>query len=272
MTDLFSNSGLTALKKFVTPDMLCLFDFDGTLAPLVAEPAAALLPHEVQHSLHRLQQLAKVGIVTGRSLADLSARLEFQPDYLVGNHGLEGLPGWEQRAAEFAAICAAWRIALANRLSTIDSGIQLEDKHYSLSLHYRHARHPEQAMQALLPLFAQLSPPPRVIAGKFVWSLLPPGASDKGRAVEALINLAQAPRTLYVGDDVTDEDVFILQRDDLMTVRVGHAAYSAAQFFIPDRKTILALLDQLLAGLLTSVSASVSARDSSFNQHRKAGQ
>jgi trehalose 6-phosphate phosphatase len=268
MTDLFSNGGLAALKNFVMPDMLCLFDFDGTLAPLVAEPAAAFLPHAVQHSLHRLQQLAKVGIVTGRSLADLSARLEFHPDYLVGNHGLEGLPGWEQRAAEFAAICAAWRIALANRLAAIDGGIQLEDKHYSLSLHYRHARHPEQAMQALLPMFAQLSPPPRVIAGKFVWNLLPPGASDKGRAVEALINLAQAPRTLYVGDDVTDEDVFILQRDDLMTVRVGHAAYSAAQFFIPDRKTILALLDQLLACL----SASVSASDSRLNQQRKAGQ
>ena len=263
MTDLFSNGGLRALQEFVMPDMLCLFDFDGTLAPLVAEPADALLPHAVQHSLYRLQQLAKVGIVTGRSLADLSVRLEFNPHYLVGNHGLEGLPGWEQRAAEFTAVCAVWRNALANRLAAIDRGILMEDKRYSLSLHYRNARNPKQARHSLMQLFAELSPPPRIIAGKFVWSLLPPGASDKGHAVEELIKLAAAPRTLYVGDDVTDEDVFVLQRDDLMTIRVGHTAKSAATFFIPDRQTILALLDQLLACLSTS--------DRSYTQNRKTG-
>ena len=263
MTNLFSNGGLQTLQAFVMPDMLCLFDFDGTLAPLVAEPANALLPHAVQHSLCRLQQLAKVGIVTGRSLADLSARLEFNPHYLVGNHGLEGLPGWERRAAEFAAICAVWRKALADKLTLMDRGIQLEDKHYSLSLHYRNARYPQQTRQALMNLFAELSPPPRIIAGKFVWSLLPPGANDKGSAVEELIKLAAAPRTLYVGDDVTDEDVFDLQREDLMTIRVGHAAKSAANFFIPDRQTILALLDQLLACLLIS--------DRSLIQNRKTG-
>ena len=263
MTDLFSNGGLKSLQEFVMPDMLCLFDFDGTLAPLVAEPAEALLPHAVQHSLNRLQQLAKVGIVTGRSLADLSTRLEFNPHYLVGNHGLEGLPGWEQRAAEFAAICADWRAALASLLAAMDGGIQLEDKRYSLSLHYRNARHPQQAMQALMQIFTQLSPPPRIIAGKFVWSLLPPGAGDKGHAVEQLIKLAAAPRTLYVGDDVTDEDVFVLRREDLMTIRVGHAAQSAATFFIPDKQTILALLDQLLACL--------SASDHSLTPNLKTG-
>lgn len=265
MNDIFSSGGLKALRSFVMPDMLCLFDFDGTLAPLVAEPTEVLLPHAVQHSLHRLQQLAKVGIVTGRSLADLSSRLEFNPHYLVGNHGIEGLPGWERRAAEFTAICAAWHSHLASRLEAIDDdGIQLEDKRYSLSLHYRHARHPSQAMQELKHLFAQLTPPPRIIAGKFVWSLLPAGAGDKGLAVERLIELAQAPRTLYVGDDVTDEDVFDLQRDDLMSVRVGAAADSAAKFFIPDKQTIVALLDQLLACLTAS--------DRSPNQHRKTGQ
>lgn len=265
MTDIFSASGLEALRSFVMPDMLCLFDFDGTLAPLVAEPSEALLPHAVQHSLHRLQQVSKVGIVTGRSLADLSARLEFNPHYLVGNHGLEGLPGWEQRAAEFAAICTAWRTQLVNRLHLMDDGIRLEDKHYSLALHYRNARHPQQAGQALTTLFAQLEPPPHVIAGKYVWNLLPPGAGDKGQAVEHLIAIAGAQRTLYVGDDVTDEDVFVLQRKDLMTIRVGYAAHSAATFFMPDRQTILGLLDQLLACCIT-------ASDGSLTQTRKAEQ
>jgi trehalose 6-phosphate phosphatase len=252
MTDIFSEEALQALQAFAMPDMLCLFDFDGTLAPLVDQPDQALLPHAVQRSVHRLQQRSKVGIVTGRSLADLSARLEFKPHYLVGNHGLEGLPGWERRAADYAEICSAWHSELARLLQTMDAGIQLENKHYSLSLHYRNARHPQQAMQALTQLFAQLSPRPRVIAGKFVWSLLPPGAGDKGQAVEQLIALAQATRTLYVGDDVTDEDVFALRRADLMAVRVGYAADSAADFYIPETQTIGALLDQLLACLKVS--------------------
>lgn len=265
MTDLFSNGGLKALQAFVMPDMLCLFDFDGTLAPLVAEPADALLPHAVQHSLYRLQQRTKVGIVTGRSLADLSARLEFIPDYLVGNHGLEGLPGWERHAAEFAAICTAWRTHLVTSLHLMEDGIQLEDKRYSLALHYRNARHPQLAMQALTALIAQLEPPPHVIAGKYVWNLLPPGAGDKGQAVERLIAMAGVPRALYVGDDVTDEDVFVLQRKDLMTIRVGYASDSAATFFIPDRQTILSLLDQLLA-------CCISASDGCLTQNRKAEQ
>lgn len=265
MTDIFSSDGLKLLQACVKPDMLCLFDFDGTLAPLVDEPTQALLPHSVQHSLNRLQKLVKVGIVTGRSQSDLLSRLEFNPHYLVGNHGLEGLPGWELRAAEFMTICAAWRDHLARLLEAIDDdGIQLEDKRYSLSLHYRHARHPSQAMQELRCLFAQLTPPPRIIAGKFVWSLLPPGAGDKGLAVEHLIELAQAPRTLYVGDDVTDEDVFALRRDDLISVRVGFDAHSAAKFFIPDKQTIVALLNQLLACLTGS--------DRSSDPYRKAGQ
>ena len=246
MTNFFSDAGQRALHDFVMPGMLCLFDFDGTLSPLVDQPAAAVLPQPVQQRLHRLQRSAQVGIVTGRSLADIGARLEFVPDYLIGNHGLEGLPGWQQRAAEFDHICSAWRADLATALSGMDAGIHLEDKRYSLSLHYRHAHDPAHAMQQLPVLFSQLSPAPRVIPGKCVFSLLPPSAIDKGQAVTQLIAQTGVARTLYVGDDVTDEDVFALRRKDLLSVRVVFDPHSAAQFFIPERAAIEDLLDRLV--------------------------
>lgn len=251
MTDLFSSEGQKTLRQFVRPRMLCLFDFDGTLVPLVADPAKALLSHPIQSRLVRLQARAQVGIVTGRSLSDICSRLEFVPDYLVGNHGLEGLPGWQQRADEFYAICRCWYDQLAPELAAIDTGISLEDKHYSLSLHFRHAQDKEAVMKTLPTLLAELTPSPRVIGGKCVFNLLPTHGGDKGHAVTQLISETGAQRTLYVGDDVTDEDVFAIRRDDLMSVRVGCidevSVQSAATHCIASAGHIAALLDCLIA-------------------------
>lgn len=255
MTDLFSHAGSEALDKFTSAGMLCLFDFDGTLAPLVADPDHAVLPQATLLQLQQLQQLTTVGIVTGRSLADMQTRLGFEPDYVVGNHGLEGLPGWQQRAAEMDAICRGWRASLAAAVAGLDAGVELEDKRYTLSLHYRRAADRQQACDGLNRLFAQLSPPPRIIPGKCVFSLTPPHAGDKGQAVEQLISLATARCTLYVGDDVTDEDVFALSRHDVLSVRVGADPRSAAQFFIPDWESMPRLLDQLLSRLSAQAAA-----------------
>ena len=249
LTDLFSHAGQTALRKFAQPGMLCLFDFDGTLAPLVADPVKAMLPHTVQQRLIQLQAITQVGIVTGRSLADICTRLEFVPDYLVGNHGVEGLPGWQQRANEFCAICQCWYDKLAPEIAAIDKGIQLEDKHYSLTLHFRHAQDHDAVMKILPPLFAELSPSPRVISGKCVFNLLPRHAGDKGYAVSQLIKQAGAQRTLYVGDDVTDEDVFSMRREDVFSVHVGCEAEpvtTAALYCIPTVASIDFFLDKLI--------------------------
>lgn len=246
MTDLFSRQGSDALDAFACDGMLCLFDFDGTLAPLVADPDCAVLPPATLRQLQQLQQLTSVGIVTGRSLSDLGGRLGFAPDYVVGNHGLEGLPGWQQRAAEMDTICRGWRATLAAHLASLDTGVELEDKRYTLSLHYRHVADRQQVCDGLNMLFAQLSPPPRIIPGKCVFSLTPAHAGDKGEAVAQLISMAAARRAIYVGDDVTDEDVFSLRRDDLLCVRVGADAHTAAQFFIPDWESMPRLLDQLI--------------------------
>ncbi len=81
MTDVFSPAGLQALRAFIAQPMLCLFDFDGTLAPLVADPDAVWLPPAVREHLPALQQHVQVGSVTGRALADLRPRLAFAPDY-----------------------------------------------------------------------------------------------------------------------------------------------------------------------------------------------
>ena len=252
MRRLFDEAGLARLDEIVQPGMLCVFDFDGTLSPIVPQPDCAALPPEVRERLLALTTLAPVAILTGRSLTDIGKRLGFEPHYVIGNHGLEGMPGWQGRSAAYASACAAWREALRvafNDKQRFDPGIRLEDKGYSLSVHYRMARNQTQTEQRLAALFETLAPPPRVVAGKCVYSLMPVDATHKGAALEELVQQAGAASAIYVGDDVTDEDVFRLRRPDVLTVRIEPHPDTAAEFYLPAMPDIVQLLDELVRRL-----------------------
>jgi trehalose 6-phosphate phosphatase len=247
MTPLFSEAGHVALRSFLMAPVLCLFDFDGTLVPLINNPALVSLPPAFQRQLQALQSLAPVGIISGRSLADMRQRLGFEPDYVIGNHGLEGLPGWELRAKINYELCRTWLASLRPMLLPLGKAVWIEDKSYSLTVHYRQAQDQVLVEQTLSDCFAKLHPAPRAIIGIFNVSLLPADAGDKGSAVEQLLLLSQKNRALYVGDDSTDEDVFSLHHPDLFTVHVGNDVSKAADYVIKDHEAIKALLDLLLA-------------------------
>ena len=252
MKPLYSAEGAARLETIVRAGVLCVFDFDGTLAPIVAQPDDAHLPTPVRLRLQALQQHAPVAILTGRALSDIDARLDFSADFMIGNHGLEGLPDSAERRSAHQQVCATWRTAVQAALgdsARFESTLLMEDKQVSLSLHYRHARNQAAARQQLLALFDTLTPAPRVIAGKCVFNLLPQGSGDKGTAFEQLMTISGASSAIYVGDDVTDEDVFQLERDDLLSVRIGQTTGSAAPFFLRRHTDILRLLDDLTARL-----------------------
>jgi trehalose 6-phosphate phosphatase len=254
MTLLFSEEGQARFDEIVKPGLLCAFDFDGTLAPIVAQPEHAFLPLDLKQQLVELARYAPVAIITGRSVEDLEARLGFKANFIVGNHGLEGLPGWERRAESYEAMCQAWRDQLTATLcpqGLLDSGVWIENKRYSLSVHYRLASDRQHAEATLAALFHDLTPAPRVVAGKFVFNLLPEDALHKGSALEQLIRAIEATSAMYVGDDVTDEDVFRLRRSDLLSVRIEPQPGSAAPYFIERRQDVTQLLDALIARLQT---------------------
>lgn len=252
MESLFSPAGQARLNDIVQPGMLCVFDFDGTLAPITPVPDHARMPEAILERLRRLASATPVAVLTGRSIADIRDRLGFEPPYLIGNHGMEGIPGWEADGDRHEAACRAWRAALAQHLNDrtqFEPGIWIEDKRYSLSVHYRSARDQVQTASKLAALFLQLDPPPRVVSGKCVFNLLSQDAADKGVAMEKLVQICAARTAIYIGDDVTDEDVFRLQRPDLLSIRVEPSAESAAAYFIPQHEDIARLLDDLIARL-----------------------
>ncbi len=248
MQSLFSDAGAQRLDEALMDGrLLCAFDFDGTLAPIVTDPEGAGLPEDIRQRLLGLARYAPLAIITGRAVDDIRGRLGFEPDFLVGNHGMEGVPGWEAQAAQHEALCASWREQLGRALRDpgYDTGITLEDKRFSLSVHYRQVRDPEQTRRKLSDLFAKLDPQPRAVGGKFVFNLMTQDACHKGGALERLIGLTGAGHALYVGDDVTDEDVFRLRRSDLVSIRIEQSADSAAEFYLPGPQDIVGLLDDL---------------------------
>jgi trehalose 6-phosphate phosphatase len=252
MSALFSPAGYARLDSIVKPGMLCAFDFDGTLSPLVEVPEMAMLPAEIREQLLELSRYAPVAIITGRSIQDVRCRLGFPPYFIVGNHGSEGLPGWETAAERHRVECQGWYeqlTACKQHHACFGPDVTIENKNYSLSIHYRQARDLGETEACLQSAFMQLDPLPRIVTGKFVFNLVPQDAYDKGTALDQLMQISEAKSAIYVGDDVTDEDVFRLHRTDILTVRVECNQETEAEFFLPKWQDIVQLLDELIVRL-----------------------
>ena len=192
--------------------------------------------------LARACTLYPCAVISGRSQNDVLKRLAGAAvKYVVGNHGLE--PGTELAyfANETARAAPLVRQALASF-----AGIDVEDKRYSLAVHYRRSRQKGAARTAIGSAAAALPNRMRIIPGKQVINLVPEGAPHKGDAILQLRKLAEADTALYVGDDFTDEDVFALdQPGRLLTVRVGASRASAAAYFLRRQQEIDTVLSKL---------------------------
>ncbi|RII25950.1 MAG: trehalose-phosphatase [Geobacter sp.] len=253
MTYLFSDAGRTALTHFVDRSTLFAFDLDGTLAPIVTDPARIIISQDIRERLIRLNLLAPVAIITGRARTDAQKHLGFNPRYLVGNHGAEGLPGREKQEEEFCRRCREWQDQLKRLMPhASECGIFIENKGATLSLHYRNASDPDAASRMLVQTISQLKPPLRRIPGKYVENIVPYGAPHKGEALIQLMLQTGCSRALFVGDDATDEDVFSLTNDRILGVRVGCEGPSLADCCLSDQQEILDVLDEIIR--LTSQS------------------
>ena len=247
MLYLFSDAGRAALRGFVDRTALFAFDLDGTLAPIVADPSRIKLSQEVRRGLIRLSRMASVAIITGRARADARAHLGFNPPFLVGNHGAEGLSGGDHREHDFVRLCHAWEDQLHELLPNgRNSGIVVENKGATLSIHYRNAPDRDMARRKIIGAVHRLAPLPRLGSGKFVENLVPQDAPNKGEALDLIMQHSGCPRALFVGDDETDEDVFRLRNGNIFGIRVGMNSESAAGNFIREQKEILPLLDEII--------------------------
>jgi trehalose 6-phosphate phosphatase len=234
MTYLLSEKGRLALCALMSRPILYAFDFDGTLAGISSDRDAVRLSRSMHQQLSELAERVPCAIVSGRALSDLMPRVDGAVPYLIGNHGLES-PLTPPAALSLAEnICLAWmkrvETDLAQPLKV--AGVEVENKRYSLTFHYRWTDNLAGMNKTLLQFCMQLTPVPRCIFGKASVNVLPPGSAGKGEAALALLTHLRQSRLFFVGDDQTDEDVFGLKEGLVMGVRVGQHPESRAQYYI----------------------------------------
>lgn len=224
--------------------LLVALDFDGTLSPIVPDRDAAVMRWQTQELLRRVARAYPTVVISGRSRGDVAKRLgDAAVHSIVGNHGIEpgvDLAGFEARTREA-------REHLAPRLADL-SGVDIEDKRYSLAVHYRKSRTKRAHLLAILKAVGAVPGPPlRAIHGKLVVNVLPGGAPTKGDAVLRLRDEIRADVALYVGDDATDEDVFALRQPGrLVTIKVGPTRKSSAIYHLRNQGEIDPLLQRLV--------------------------
>jgi trehalose-phosphatase len=243
-----------------TPRVVML-DVDGTLAPIASRPEAAVVPLETRRAIAALTTRPHVGValVSGRSAKDARRMVAVENLWIAGNHGLElmapdGSIEVPPEVLPFGEIIARVARNLAPKIRGI-RGVQLEDKRWTLSVHYR------QADQGIVPLITGAvervarEAGLQTTRGKEVIEIRPPVRLDKGTAVLALARRAggfePSARVMYVGDDRTDEDAFRALRARLssaVTVRVAHdQEETAAEFRLSSPDEVREMLELLLA-------------------------
>jgi trehalose 6-phosphate phosphatase len=215
-----------------------LLDIDGTLLDLAPTPREVWVPPGLSKTLNRLLQRTggALALVSGRSLNDID--LIFAPDQypVVGGHGAEMRLDPESEAV--AAHAPPMDKELKRRLAAIaklSPGILLEDKGYSLALHYRLAPHAEKAIYAAVSLIRADLPnaPIEVLPGKCVCEIKHSGFTKASGVRELMTHEPfRGRRPFFIGDDVTDESVFAIMPDfDGLAFSVGRRAKGVAGHF-----------------------------------------
>jgi trehalose 6-phosphate phosphatase len=242
MKQLLAADSVGLLAEVAWSNVLLAFDFDGTLAPIVEHRDAARLTAKTEALFARVAELYPCAVISGRSRADVVVRLgTARVKYVVGNHGLE--PGASFPVLERQVERA--RNDLGSALGSVP-GIEIEDKRYSLAVHYRRARLKQAARDAIAAAIAKLEVGMRAIAGKLVIHVVPASAPNKADALVHLRAKERADVAVYVGDDATDEDIFELdQPGRLLSVRVGASKSSAAKYFLQSQRDIDSMLSTL---------------------------
>ena len=215
-----------------------LLDIDGTLLDLMPTPREVWVPPGLAKTLNRLVERTNgaLALVSGRSLNDID--LIFAPDLFpaVGGHGAEMRIATDSEAV--AAHAPPMDKELKRRLAAIaklSPGILLEDKGYSLALHYRLAPHAEKAIYAAVSLIRADLPnaPIEVLPGKCVCEIKHSGFTKASGVLELMTHEPfKGRRPLFIGDDVTDETVFAIMPDlDGLAFSVGRRAKGVAGHF-----------------------------------------
>jgi trehalose 6-phosphate phosphatase len=215
-----------------------LLDVDGTIVDLAATPREVYVPHALRETLRRLLHRTggAVAFVSGRPITELD--LLFSPLELpcIGGHGAElrTRPGEPPAAPRLPSLDHNVKRHFA-AIAEADPGIILEDKGYSLALHYRLApgkeRFVRESAAKVCRTLGEL--PIELLPGKLMVEIKQIGFT-KATAVRELMTYPPfaGRRPIFIGDDITDLGVFdVLPEFNGIGISVGRRVPGIATCF-----------------------------------------
>jgi trehalose 6-phosphate phosphatase len=209
-------AGLAAIQ-FDPGAALIATDFDGTLAPIVADPREARADPGAVAGLRGLAGVVgTLAVITGRPAGEAVELGGFGgvPGLIVlGHYGGERWQEGVLTAPDPSPGVAVARERLTGVLAGAPEGVRVEDKGSALAVHTRRAANPAGALAALREPLAGLAADVGLVVepGRLVIELRPPGM-DKGAALTALVAERKAGPVLFAGDDLGDLAAFAAVR------------------------------------------------------------
>jgi trehalose-phosphatase len=229
-------------------------DYDGTLAPIVADPGEARLPTEMHEVVSALAKRFPVAVISGRDREDVAERVGIDGLYYAGSHGLDiAGPGASHTPPGADAAARRLRAAAGEIRQLVEDidGVLIERKRFSVAVHYRQveAARVERVREAVAHAATEWGL--EVRRGRQVQELVPDMAWNKGRALQWLREvLAIDPAhtcMIYIGDDETDEDAFRALGPDGIGFRPGpRVAASLADYHLADVNAVCRFLQWLM--------------------------
>lgn len=236
---------------------LLLLDYDGTLTPIVEKPELATLSPDMRGALKSVATRHKVAIVSGRALADVKKLVGLKGLYYVGNHGLE-ISGPRVKLVQSRALGMRSTITqLCRKLQAALKGVDgaiVENKGLTASVHYRLVQ--PKKLKWLKSVVEKVTKPYlssgaiKITRGKKVINIIPDIDWDKGKAALWIISAVDPKRKatpIYMGDDKTDEDAFLVMKNRGITVLVSEKRKrSHAKFFLRNVDEVRTFLRKLV--------------------------
>jgi trehalose 6-phosphate phosphatase len=242
MRHILSASNRPVLVKFAGPKTLLAFDFDGTLARIVSDRDQAAMRRSTKTLLVKLAARSPCVVISGRALKDVRLRLRgVRMQGIVGNHGIEP---WSTLPAIRKTV-RSWLPLLQRSLRQFPGAV-IEDKEFSITVHYRDTPHKRKVREAVAAAARKLGGV-RLLGGKQVVNVMLDGTPHKGIALERELRRLGCDKAIFVGDADSDEDAFALHHPErLLTIRIGRKRRSHARYYLRSQREI----DRFLRALL----------------------
>lgn len=193
-----------------------LLDYDGTLAKICPHPNDTTMTPETEQSLRNIGKNSKIftAVISGRGVDNVKEKVAIDGLVYAGNHGLEILYNngtrYIHNTGEVSQnyskmVDALWQI--------VRDGAWIEDKKFSLTFHYRavcedqHSTIRQEAIDIIKSFGYKANQAHCAIEAK------PPVEWNKGKAADYILrhefgdNWSSEVKTIFAGDDTTDEDV-----------------------------------------------------------------